>query len=191
MARLNTKRMMNILAADKKKQEAAQNGERTTAPSTPQEKREEVIMVNPRPDMTGQELTQYLAEFLAIVRAAKARHTAATAAEEHPNSAIQDILHAAELAPSLLDAEETLQKLTAFRRSRRDLKKELEITNIFLEWVEKHPQPFNQLDQALGAMRKVINRQPYDAYRFKTGAVGIQGEFMKVDEEEADNGNDS
>lgn len=131
--------------------------------------------------MTAAELEQWLSQFQSVIKDAKIRYDAAVADEQAPNSSIQDILHAAELAPSTLDPERTLEQLTKFRRARRDLKKELEVTEIFKEWVDKHQAAFNQLSQTIGAIRKVLNRQPNDAYRFKTDAVGNQGDFLQPD----------
>lgn len=185
MARLNTKRMMNILASDKKKMEAAEIAK--TAPPTP-ELKEATPMMNL--DMKPHELEQWLTDFLQIARDADRRYQAAVAAEEHPNSAIQDILHAAELAPSMLDPEETLRQLTALRRSRRALKQELEVTDLWKEWATANKPALDKLTTLLGNIRKVMNRQPNDAYRFKTGVIGIQGEFMQTDPKE-DNNEDS
>lgn len=55
--------------------------------------------------MKAAELEQFITQFFNICREAKADLERATEAEQYPNSAIQDLLHALELAPKQLDAE--------------------------------------------------------------------------------------
>lgn len=133
--------------------------------------------------MNAAELEQYLTQFLQQSRDAKRRFEEATALEQYPNDATQDILHAIELAPSKLEGVDVVRVLHDLRVARRDAKKELEVTQIFADWAAQNKKALDTLEQALGAMRKVLRRQPHDSYRYRTGIIGEQGNWLQADPE--------
>lgn len=131
--------------------------------------------------MNAVELERYLTQFLQTGRDAQFRFDEATALEQYPNDATQDILHIAELAPQNLEGKDIVAILHNLRVQRRDAKKELEVTTIWKEWTVKHKKALDDLEQTLGAMRKVLRRQPSDAYRYKSSIIGEKGEWLKPD----------
>lgn len=133
--------------------------------------------------MKAAELEQFITQFFNICREAKADLEAATAAEQYPNSAIQDLLHALELAPKQLDAETVKWKLHELRVDRRGAKQELEVTTLWADWCDKNKKSLDTLQQVLGQMRKILRRQPNDFYVFKTDILGIKGEYLQADKE--------
>lgn len=133
--------------------------------------------------MKAAELEQFIIQFFNICREAKADLEAATAAEQYPNSAIQDLLHALELAPKQLDAETVKWKLHELRVDRRGAKQELEVTTLWADWCDKNKKSLDTLQQVLGQMRKILRRQPNDFYVFKTDILGVKGEYLQVDKE--------
>lgn len=181
MARpLNTKKLMKQCRAIAAKQQeaAAPKPSQPEPPETIEDIKGVYIHMNPV------ELEQYLTEFLNTARDAKRRFEEATAAEQYPNSAIQDILHAAEFAPSTLGEKDVVALLNKYRTDRRTAKQELEVTELFQQWAEEHKTAINKLEQALGTIRKVLKRQPNDFYSYKTDAVAPQGSILKPDEPE-------
>lgn len=133
--------------------------------------------------MKAAELEQFITQFFNICREAKADLERATEAEQYPNSAIQDLLHALELAPKQLDAETVKWKLHELRVDRRGAKQELEVTSLWAEWCDKNKKSLDTLQQVLGQMRKILRRQPNDFYVFKTDVLGVKGEYLQVDKE--------
>lgn len=133
--------------------------------------------------MKAAELEQFITQFFNICREAKADLERATEAEQYPNSAIQDLLHALELAPKQLDAETVKWKLHELRVDRRGAKQELEVTTLWADWCDKNKKSLDTLQQVLGQMRKILRRQPNDFYVFKTDVLGIKGEYLQVDKE--------
>ena len=136
--------------------------------------------------MKAAELEQFITQFFNICREAKADLEAATEAEQYPNSAIQDLLHALELAPKQLDAETVKGKLHDLRVDRRGAKQELEVTTLWADWCDKNKKSLDTLQQVLGQMRKILRRQPNDFYVFKTDVLGIKGESLLADKEPED-----
>lgn len=133
--------------------------------------------------MKAAELEQFITQFFNICREAKSDLERATEAEQYPNSAIQDLLHALELAPKQLDAETVKWKLHELRVDRRGAKQELEVTSLWADWCDKNKKSLDTLQQVLGQMRKILRRQPNDFYVFKTDVLGIKGEYLQVDKE--------
>lgn len=133
--------------------------------------------------MKAAELEQFITQFFNICREAKADLERATGAEQYPNSAIQDLLHALELAPKQLDAETVKWKLHELRVDRRGAKQELEVTSLWADWCDKNKKSLDTLQQVLGQMRKILRRQPNDFYVFKTDILGIKGEYLQADQE--------
>lgn len=132
--------------------------------------------------MTANELERYLSAFLIQCRAAKHQHEQAVAAEQAPNDAIQDILHVAEFSPALLDPAHLPTLLHELRHQRRETKKELEVSQIFYSWTEENKKSIDKLDQVLGAMRKVLRRQPTDMYRYKSDVIGEKDSWLQAAE---------
>ena len=133
--------------------------------------------------MTGAELEVYLTQFLAVTRAAESQFKEAEIAEQEPNDATQDILHTAELCPEALaqrypSSVDLIVELHRLREERRIAKQELEVTHLFDEWATENKRAVDKLDQTIGAMRKVLRRQPLATYRFKTGLVGDKDTFL-------------
>jgi hypothetical protein len=177
MGRLNTKKLMKQCRAIAAKQKAAHEQSQQPLPEPPPPVEiKEVTM-----DMTPAELEQYLTEFLAVARDAHRQHQRAIAAELWPNEAIQDILHAAELAPSMLEGVDVVGKLNHMRSLRRATKQELEVTDIFFFFFYTHKKALDTLENTLGSMRKVLRRQPNDMYRFKTDILSDKGAFLQAD----------
>lgn len=133
--------------------------------------------------MNAAELEQYLTAFLQQSRDAKRRWEEATALEAYPNEATQDILHTIELAPHKLEGVDLVQLLHNLRMQRREAKKELEVTNLFYQWATENAKALNTLEQTLGAMRKVLRRQPQDAYRYKTGIIADKDSWLQTEPE--------
>ena len=133
--------------------------------------------------MKAAELEQFITQFFNICREAKSDLERATEAEQYPNSAIQDLLHALELAPKQLDAETVKWKLHELRVNRRGAKQELEVTSLWADWCDKNKKSLDTLQQVLGQMRKILRRQPNDFYVFKTDILGIKGEYLQADQE--------
>lgn len=133
--------------------------------------------------MKAAELEQFITQFFNICREAKSDLERATEAEQYPNSAIQDLLHALELAPSQLDPTTMFWKLHELRVDRRGAKQELEVTSLWADWCDKNKKSLDTLQQVLGQMRKILRRQPNDFYVFKTDILGIKGEYLQADKE--------
>lgn len=133
--------------------------------------------------MTAAELEQFCTAIIDCCQTAEADYAAAVAAEQYPNDATQDILHIAELAPSQLTGVDIVAILHSLRETRRAAKQELEVTQIFHDWVEDNKQAINKLKQALGAMRKVLRRQPHDAYHCRTSIIGEKDSWLATDPE--------
>lgn len=133
--------------------------------------------------MKAAELEQFITQFFNICREAKSDLERATEVEQYPNSAIQDILHAIELAPRQLDPTTMFWKLHELRVDRRGAKQELEVTSLWADWCDKNKKSLDTLQQVLGQMRKILRRQPNDFYVFKTDILGIKGEYLQVDKE--------
>lgn len=133
--------------------------------------------------MNAAELEQYLTQFLQSCRDSKRRFEEATALEQYPNDATQDLLHAIELAPSQMEGVNLVRVIHDLRVQRRDAKKELEVTQIFFDWATQNKKAIDQLDNALGQMRKILRRQPHDAYRWRTSIIGEAGNWLQADPE--------
>lgn len=133
--------------------------------------------------MKAAELEQFITQFFNICREAKSDLERATEGEQYPNSAIQDILHAMELAPRQLDPTTMFWKLHELRVDRRGAKQELEVTTLWADWCDKNKKSLDTLQQVLGQMRKILRRQPNDFYVFKTDILGIKGEYLQADKE--------
>lgn len=133
--------------------------------------------------MKANELEQYLTNFLNLTREAKSNFAEVSDNETEVNQAIQDILHAIELAPSQLDPTTMFWKLHELRVDRRGAKQELEVTSLWADWCDKNKKSLDTLQQVLGQMRKILRRQPNDFYVFKTDVLGIKGEYLQVDKE--------
>ena len=133
--------------------------------------------------MKAAELEQFITQFFNICREAKSDLERATEAEQYPNSAIQDLLHALELAPKQLDAETVKWKLHELRVDSRGAKQELEVTSLWADWCDQNKKSLDTLQEVLGQMRKILRRQPNDFYVFKTDILGIKGEYLQVDQE--------
>lgn len=133
--------------------------------------------------MKANELEQYLTNFLNLTREAKSNFAEVSDNETEVNQAIQDILHAIELAPSQLDPTTMFWKLHELRVDRRGAKQELEVTSLWADWCDKNKKSLDTLQQVLGQMRKILRRQPNDFYVFKTDILGIKGEYLQADQE--------
>lgn len=176
MGRLNTKKLMKQCQKIAEQQKQDQQPKPIEAPVVPQIEYEEGL------HMTPVELEAYLTQFLQTARDAQRRYEEAVALELYPNEAIQDILHAAEFAPSTLEDIDIVGKLHEMREMRRTAKQELEITNLFQQWSEEHKTAINKLENTLGAIRKVLKWQPNAFYLYKTNEVGEKGRALVVDE---------
>lgn len=133
--------------------------------------------------MHAAELERYLTEFLGHSRNAKTRFEKAVEEEQFPNDATQDLLHVIELAPSQLKDVDIVKVLHELRVARRDTKRELEVTRIYADWATQNKKALDTLEQCLGQMRKILRRQPNDAYRYKTGVIGEKGAWLVADPE--------
>lgn len=133
--------------------------------------------------MKANELEQYLTNFLNLTREAKSNFAEVSDNETEVNQAIQDLLHAIELAPSQLDPTTMFWKLHELRVDRRGAKQELEVTSLWADWCDKNKKSLDTLQQVLGQMRKILRRQPNDFYVFKTDILGIKGEYLQADKE--------
>lgn len=131
--------------------------------------------------MDAQHFEKYLTEFLHVIRDSNRRYEAALEAEAQPNLATQDILHAIELAPSTVDFESLIPTLHQLRADRRSAKKELEVTSLVRDWFLENEKSFNKLQNILGQVRKIIDRQSNDAYCWKTNVIGEKGDWLTVD----------
>lgn len=173
---LNTKKLLNQCKKIAAKQEEEKKPKPVPEEPFKVEVKEEMI------SMTPVELEAYLTQFLQTARDAQRRYEEAVALELYPNEAIQDILHAAEFAPSTLEDVDVTAKLHEMRELRRTAKQELEITNLFQQWSEEHKTALNKLENTLGAIRKVLKWQPNAFYQYKTDIVGEKGRVLVVDE---------
>lgn len=133
--------------------------------------------------MNAVELEQYLTQFLQQGRDAKRRYEEAVALEQYPNEATQDILHTIELAPRRLIGVDVARILHELRAQRREAKKELEVTDLFNKWATENKKALDTLEQVLGQMRKVLRRQPNDAYCYKTGIIAAKGSWLRAEPE--------
>ncbi len=130
------------------------------------------------------DLIEYLADFLEICKEAKTEYQKAVDDEYLPNASIQDVLHAAESAPSLLASIDVVEVLHVLRTERREAKKNLEITDLFQQWAEKNVKATRELSEIVGQMRKIARRQPSDFYAWKTDLLGEKGAHMVMDDKE-------
>lgn len=177
MARLNTKRLLRQCQAMAKKQKTAAKQSEEISIKTNIDIKGEVER------MTPNELEQYLTEFIKVIKDADRRFDEATRNEIYPNEAIQDILHTAEFAPSVLQSLDVVSELNKYRKMRRTAKQELEVMTVFKEWVDTNRTALNKLENLIGIMRKILQRQPNDYYIFKTDAVGEENKPLIIDEE--------
>lgn len=136
--------------------------------------------------MSPVELEQYLTQFLNTARDAQRRYEEAVALELLPNESIQDILHAAEFAPSTLANVDVPKLLHDFRTNRRTAKQELEITGLFKAWSDENKAALNKLENVLGEIRKVLRWQTNPFYNWKTNTVGEKGKTLIVDPKEGE-----
>lgn len=177
MGYLDTKRLMKqcrkIGAAQQAAQISPEPAAIVTIQESPVDEKENA--------MNASEFEKYLTEFLGVIRDSNRRYEAAVEAEARPNMATQDILHAIELAPSTVDFESLVPTLHQLRADRRVAKKELEVTTIVREWYLENEKAFNKLQQVLGNVRKILDRQPNDAYCWKTDVIGEKGGWLVVD----------
>lgn len=128
--------------------------------------------------MTPTELVEALSAFVELAKSAEAAHSAAVEREQENNDATQDILHIAELAPERFAETDLLSVLHQLRIDRRDAKKELEVTDIFAKWAAQNKKAVDVLSNQIGAMKKIIARQPRDMYCLKTNVAGRKGDWI-------------
>lgn len=176
MGSLNTKKLMKQCRQIAAKQEEAKKPKLEPEILFKVEVKEEMAY------MTPIELEAYLTQFLQTARDAQRRYEEAVALELYPNEAIQDILHAAEFAPSTLEGVDVTAKLHEMREMRRTAKQELEITDIFKQWADENKAAMNKLENVLGSIRKVLKWQPNAFYQYKTDIIGEKGRVLVVDE---------
>jgi len=131
--------------------------------------------------MAPKEMEQYLTTFLSIMRDADRRYAQAVDEENLPNNEIQDLLHVAEFAPSLLEGKDIISVLHRCREHRRLAKKELEVTQLVKAWTDENKTALNKLEQTLGEIRKILKRQPLDSYRFKSNILDKKDEWLTPD----------
>jgi len=173
MARtLNIKRLERLLAQDRRRQEQAKK-----PPEPPKEKEEEVHY-----SMSAHELEKYLTTFLQHMRDCNYNYEQTKALEYQPNAEIQDLLHVAEFAPSKLASVDLLSVMARLRQQRRDAKKELEVMERLKAWKDENQTALNKLENVLGDIRKILNRQPQDYYVYKTNIVGEKGTILAVED---------
>lgn len=128
--------------------------------------------------MTPQELVDALSAFLELARSAESAHASAVEREKENNDATQDILHIAELAPEIFAETNLLATLHTLRMDRREAKKELEVTDLFAKWAVANKKAIDVLSNQVGAMKKVLARQPRDMYCLKTNVAGRKGDWI-------------
>lgn len=136
--------------------------------------------------MDTREFVNALAAFVELAEDAEAAHARAVEQEQANNDATQDILHVAELQPERFAETNLLETLHKLRVDRREAKKELEVTDIFANWAKQNRKAINVLAQNVGAMKKVLARQPLAMYCLKTNIAGDKGSWItRTIEEEA------
>lgn len=131
-----------------------------------------------------EELLQELERFNKFIKEANKRLDYATEAEQYPNDAIQDILHVIELAPSKVEGLDVIELLHNCRDMRRTAKDELEVAELWANYVKSNADTFRLLDNLIGNIRKIIERQPTRMYNFKTNIIGERGQWMEKEEKE-------
>lgn len=129
-------------------------------------------------------LIEEIEKFLGFVTEAATRQKAAEEAEQYPNDALQDLYHCVELTPEKVANIDIGEVLNHLRELRRTAKDELEISNLWKEFVEKNRNTLNQLRQLLGQMRCILERQPTRMYCFRTNVFGDKGSWMQKTEVE-------
>lgn len=137
-----------------------------------------------------EELLQELERFNKFIKEASKRLEYAIEAEQYPNNAIQDILHVIELAPSKIERSDIVELLHNCRDMRRTAKDELEVAELWANYVKSNADTFRLLDNLIGSIRKVIERQPTRMYNFKTNIIGEQGTWLEKEEEPQPQPND-
>ena len=198
MARLNTKKLMRQCRAIAKTQEQSitnTKGEETLETSSCIQ-----LQSNPIPDQDGdilrdsiyaehtfkETLLAELENFNGFIKDASRRLYDAKEAEQYPNDAIQDILHVIELAPSWAEEKDISKLLHRCRELRRIAKDELEVAEIWANYVKANESVFKKLDTVIGDIRRVINKQPTRMYNFKTNIIGEQGTWLEKEEPQSD-----
>lgn len=179
MARLNTDKLLKQCQRIAAQQQVAKE-KRDDMPTEYSVAPTVVDMLEPA-EMNAQEFSQYLTEFLRIMRQSNKRYDEAVRAEIYPNAATQDILHAIELAPSTIDFNSLVSTLHQLRASRREAKKELEVTTLIKDWYVRNEKAMNELQNVLGDVRKALGRQPSDMYKWKTDIIGREGDWLVID----------
>lgn len=180
MAPLNTKKLLKQCQKMSEAQKVAALPKQDFTPD-PILIREEAPL-----NMTPVELEAYLTQFLQTARDAQRRYEEAVALEILPNESIQDLLHTAEFAPSLLKGYPLDETLHTLRAQRRTAKQELEVTDLFKAWSDENKAALNKLENLLGNIRKVLRRQPNDFYMYKTNIIGEKGKPLIVDPKESE-----
>lgn len=128
--------------------------------------------------MNPSQLIEALSAFCELAKAAESAHAEAVRKEQQNNDATQDILHIAELAPEVFAETNLLAVLHQLRVDRRDAKKELEVTDIFAKWAAQNKKAIDVLSNNIGAMKKIVARQPRDMYCLRTDVAGRKGDWI-------------
>lgn len=101
-------------------------------------------------------------------------------AEQTANDATQDILHVVELTPNTIDITALFAVLSEVRSQRREAKNSLEFIAPLLEWKNTNTVPINKLSEALGQMRKILQRQEREStYVYKTDIICQKGSVLQ------------
>lgn len=133
--------------------------------------------------MNGIELEAFVTSFMNLYRSAEKAFNEATEVEQILNDATQDILHSIEFCPNQIDADEMVHKLHEIRMDRREAKQELEVATQFWDWAQKNRTAMTSLEQNLGAIRKIVRRQPNGIYRYKTNYVKPKDSWITREKE--------
>lgn len=120
--------------------------------------------------------SEHVAEFTAFLREAEVRKHIAEAEEKAAFDQRLDIEHRLELHDDDYRTTAQLGKLLRqVGRRRRIAKNTSEVLAPILQWAEENRKALNALDRALGAMRKIEERQENRAYASRTDILeGIE-----------------
>lgn len=117
-------------------------------------------------------LSNNISAFLELVRNTEQSVNMSIADEQELNNQTQDILHALELDKHTYHEMARLSKtLAQVRRKRRGAKDTIEIGQILLNWAENNKQAVRQLEEVLGATRKIERRINSRMYVSRTNVV--------------------
>ena len=109
-----------------------------------------------------------IADFLAFLNESEARYLEAQDEEQHTNAQTQDILHAAEFQWYGDDGGGLMRKLSAVRQTRRQAKKDKEVTAIVVDWITENSKAVRSLERLQGDVQKAIQRVENRAYYPRT-----------------------